>query len=64
MDRSIVEADPHSVLEGMLIGAYAIGAATGFIYLRDEYPLALTRMLKAIEEGRRANCTPPPLRQK
>jgi NADH:ubiquinone oxidoreductase subunit F (NADH-binding)/(2Fe-2S) ferredoxin len=52
MDRSIVESDPHAILEGMLIGAFAIGATTGFIYLRDEYPLALKRMLKAIEDAK------------
>ena len=51
MDRSIVESDPHSVLEGMLIGAYAIGARYGFVYLRNEYPLAVARMLKAIEQA-------------
>jgi len=52
MDRSIVESDPHAVLEGMLIGARAIGARQGFIYLRNEYPLALKRMLQAIEQAR------------
>jgi NADH-quinone oxidoreductase subunit F len=52
MDRSIVEADPHSVLEGMLIGAKAIGAQEGFIYIRNEYPLALQRMYLAIDQAR------------
>jgi len=52
MDRSIVESDPHAVLEGMLIGAYAIGAANGFVYIRDEYPLALKRIKYAIEKAR------------
>ena len=52
MDRSIVEADPHSVLEGMLIGARAIGAKEGFIYIRNEYPLALQRMDIAIDQAR------------
>jgi NADH:ubiquinone oxidoreductase subunit F (NADH-binding)/(2Fe-2S) ferredoxin/Pyruvate/2-oxoacid:ferredoxin oxidoreductase delta subunit len=52
MDRSIVESDPHAVLEGMIIGARAIGAHRGFIYLRNEYPLALKRMLIAIEQAR------------
>jgi NADH:ubiquinone oxidoreductase subunit F (NADH-binding)/(2Fe-2S) ferredoxin/Pyruvate/2-oxoacid:ferredoxin oxidoreductase delta subunit len=51
MDRSVVESDPHAVLEGMCIGAYAIGAHQGFVYIRDEYPLALTRILKAIEDA-------------
>ncbi len=52
MDRSIVEADPHSVLEGMLIGARAMGAEKGFIYIRNEYPLALQRINLAIEQAR------------
>ena len=52
MDRSVVESDPHTVLEGMLIGAYAIGASRGFIYIRDEYPLALKRIVKAIDDAR------------
>jgi NADH:ubiquinone oxidoreductase subunit F (NADH-binding)/(2Fe-2S) ferredoxin len=51
MDRSIVESDPHAVLEGIIIGARAIGATKGFIYLRNEYPLALKRMLLAIEQA-------------
>ena len=51
MDRSILEADPHSVLEGMVIGARAIGASEGFIYVRDEYPLALRRIHIAIEKA-------------
>jgi len=52
MDRSVLEADPHSVLEGMVIGAKAIGAARGFIYIRHEYPLALKRMQIAIDQAR------------
>ncbi len=52
MDRSIIETDPHSVLEGMLIGAFAVGAREGFIYIRKEYPLALVRLNKAIEQAR------------
>lgn len=51
MDRSIVESDPHAVLEGMLIGAWAIGASHGFIYIRNEYPLALKRIARAIEQA-------------
>ena len=51
MDRSIVESDPHAVLEGMAIGAYAIGAAHGFIYIRGEYPLALERLNQALEQA-------------
>ncbi len=52
MDRSILEADPHSVLEGMTIGAYAIGASHGILYIRDEYPLAIKRVEIAIQQAR------------
>jgi NADH:ubiquinone oxidoreductase subunit F (NADH-binding)/(2Fe-2S) ferredoxin/NAD-dependent dihydropyrimidine dehydrogenase PreA subunit len=52
MDRSILEADPHCVLEGMTIGAYAIGAQEGFLYVRDEYPLAISRLKIAIEQAK------------
>lgn len=51
MDRSVVESDPHAVLEGMCVGAYAIGASHGYVYIRDEYPLALKRIRKAIEDA-------------
>jgi NADH:ubiquinone oxidoreductase subunit F (NADH-binding)/(2Fe-2S) ferredoxin len=51
MDRSILEADPHAVLEGMTIGAKAIGASKGFIYVRDEYPLAVQRVKTAIKQA-------------
>ncbi len=50
MDRSIIETDPHSVIEGMLIGAYAVGAVNGYIYIRKEYPLAMERLKKAIDQ--------------
>ena len=53
-DRSIMEGDPHSVLEGMAIGAYALGAHEGFIYVRDEYPLAVVNLQLAIAEARKA----------
>jgi NADH-quinone oxidoreductase subunit F len=53
MDRSIMEGDPHSVLEGLVIGAYAIGANQGFLYIRDEYGLALTYVQAAIDEARK-----------
>lgn len=53
MDRSIIEGNPHSVIEGMLIGAYAIGSSDGYVYLRNEYPLALKHFEKAIEEARK-----------
>lgn len=49
MDRSILEANPHSVIEGMMIGAYAIGATDGWFYIRAEYPLAVERVEKAIK---------------
>lgn len=52
MDRSIMEGDPHAVLEGMTISAYAIGAEKGYIYVRAEYPLAIHRLQVAIEQAR------------
>jgi NADH:ubiquinone oxidoreductase subunit F (NADH-binding)/(2Fe-2S) ferredoxin/Pyruvate/2-oxoacid:ferredoxin oxidoreductase delta subunit len=51
-DRSLMEANPHSILEGMTIGAYAIGANQGYLYLRAEYPLALKQLQIAIEQAR------------
>lgn len=50
MDRSLLEGDPHSVLEGMLIGAYAIGCNEGYIYIRAEYPLAIKRLETALKQ--------------
>ncbi|MGB6066672.1 MAG: NADH-quinone oxidoreductase subunit NuoF [Desulfomonilaceae bacterium] len=52
MDRSVMEGDPHSVLEGMAISGYAIGAEKGYIYVRAEYPLAIQRLQKAIKDAR------------
>jgi NADH:ubiquinone oxidoreductase subunit F (NADH-binding)/(2Fe-2S) ferredoxin len=52
MDRSIMEGDPHSVIEGMIIGAYAIGAHEGYIYVRDEYPFAVNALSLAISQAR------------
>jgi NADH:ubiquinone oxidoreductase subunit F (NADH-binding)/(2Fe-2S) ferredoxin len=52
MDRSIIEGDPHSVLEGMAIAAYAVGSSNGYVYIRHEYPLALERLKKAIVDAR------------
>ncbi len=52
MDRSIFESDPHAVIEGMLIGARAMGARYGVVYIRNEYPLALQRILIAIDQAR------------
>jgi len=51
VDRTLLEGDPHAVLEGMLIGAYAIGAAEGYIYIRSEYPLAIDRLQVALEQA-------------
>jgi NADH-quinone oxidoreductase subunit F len=51
MDRSLVEGNPHSVLEGMIIGAYAIGSHEGYIYVRNEYPMAVRHMRLAIEQA-------------
>ena len=51
MDRAVIEGDPHTLIEGMLIGAYAIGASVGIVYVRAEYPLAIVRLKKAIEDA-------------
>ncbi len=53
MDRSVLESDPHRILEGMAIAAYAVGADQGFIYVRAEYPLAIERLQIAIKEAKR-----------
>lgn len=52
MDRSLLEGDPHRILEGMMIAAYAVGASYGFFYIRAEYPLAIRRIKAAIEQAR------------
>ncbi len=52
MDRNIIEADPHSVIEGMLIGAKAINAHYGYVYVRDDYPLAVRRLRLAIDQAK------------
>ncbi|MEE8386815.1 MAG: NAD(P)H-dependent oxidoreductase subunit E, partial [Dehalococcoidia bacterium] len=52
MDRSLLEGNPHSVLEGMMIGAFAIGAGRGFVYVRREYPLAVVHIQRAVEQAR------------
>jgi bidirectional [NiFe] hydrogenase diaphorase subunit len=52
MDRSVLESDPHSVLEGMAVAAYAVGANQGFIYCRAEYPLAIKRLQNAIKQAK------------
>ncbi|NIM59185.1 MAG: 4Fe-4S dicluster domain-containing protein [Candidatus Aminicenantes bacterium] len=52
MDRSLLEGNPHSVIEGMVIGAYAIGASLGFIYVRMEYPLAVKNITLAVEQAK------------
>ena len=53
MDRSVMEGDPHRVIEGMAIAAYAVGASKGYIYVRAEYPTAVSRLTTAIREARR-----------
>ena len=53
MDRSIIEGDPHTIIEGMIIGGYAIGANLGYVYIRAEYPIAVERLSKAIEDARK-----------
>ena len=55
MDRALIEGDPHSLIEGMLIAAYAIGASKAFVYVRAEYPLAIVRLEKAIKDATAAN---------
>ncbi|HRZ14925.1 MAG TPA: NADH-ubiquinone oxidoreductase-F iron-sulfur binding region domain-containing protein [Candidatus Omnitrophota bacterium] len=54
MDRSVLEGDPHSVIEGLIIAAYAVGASKGYFYIRAEYPLAVERIQKAIDQANAA----------
>ncbi len=54
MDRSLMEGNPHSIIEGMIIGAYAVGAQDGYIYVRNEYPLAVTHLTMAIASAKEA----------
>ena len=51
MDRSLMEGDPHSIIEGMIIGAFAIGACQGFVYVREEYPIAISHLSFAIQQA-------------
>ena len=55
MDRSVLESDPHRVLEGMALAAYAVGATQGYVYVRAEYPLAIQRLQNAIKQARRVH---------
>lgn len=55
MDRAVIESDPHTLIEGMLIGAYTIGAKEAVVYVRAEYPLAIKRLQKAIEDAKEKN---------
>lgn len=55
MDRSVIEGNPHAVIEGMTIGAYSIGADAGYVYIRAEYPLAVERLKLALEAARQRN---------
>ena len=52
MDRSVIEGDPHCLIEGMMLAAYAIGAQQGYVYIRAEYPIAIERLKKALEQAR------------
>lgn len=54
MDRTVLEGDPHAIIEGMLIGSYAIGAKEGYIYIRSEYPLAIELLQHAIDEAQKS----------
>ena len=51
MDRSIMEGDPHTVIEGMILGAYAVGASHGYIYVRDEYDVAVQYLHQAVDDA-------------
>ena len=51
MDRALLEGNPHSVLEGLIIGAYAVGARQGYVYVRQEYPLAVKNIILAIKQA-------------
>lgn len=55
MDRAVIESDPHTLIEGMLIGAYAIGASQMIVYVRAEYPLAIVHLEQAIADAKKAN---------
>lgn len=55
MDRAVIEGNPHSVVEGMIIGAYAIGSDSGYVYIRAEYPLAVERLKIALKQAREKN---------
>ncbi len=55
MDRSIIEGNPHAVIEGMIIGGYAVGANLGYVYIRAEYPLAVERLKIALDQARKKN---------
>ena len=61
MDRSVMESDPHKVLEGMALAAYAVGADEGYIYVRGEYPLAIARLKRAISQAKRNHFLGPNL---
>jgi len=54
MDRAVIEGDPHRLIEGMAIAAYAIGASKAYVYIRAEYPLAIARLVEALDQARRA----------
>ena len=51
MDRSLLEGNPHSILEGLTLGAYAIGSHEGYVYVRQEYPLAVENLMTAIQKA-------------
>ena len=59
MDRAVIESDPHNLIEGMLIGAYAIGATEMIVYVRAEYPLAIRNLQHAMKQAREANLLGP-----
>lgn len=59
MDRSVLESDPHRIIEGMTIAAYAVGASRGYIYCRAEYPIAVERLNKAIKQAKKTGLLGP-----
>jgi bidirectional [NiFe] hydrogenase diaphorase subunit len=59
MDRSVLESDPHRIIEGMALAAYAVGASQGYVYVRGEYPLAVSRLKTAIRQAKRVGMLGP-----
>jgi NADH-quinone oxidoreductase subunit F len=56
MNRNEIESDPHALIEGMIIGGYVMGASEGIVYIRAEYPLAVHRLSRAVEQAKEYAC--------